>query len=272
MKKTVVVMLVMIVSCSFLSAFHVSYTGLATAESFAFEQSIGSKTKSVSFSVLSERDSYAVSVIISGWVFDPANDEQELETSIQLIGNGEYYERRIVMAREGMYYVIDPFLLSFESGYSLAVMELRIDYNRQLEVKVKELNFESVSLQTERRSDPGLLLGEIREQGFIETSTISGEAIVIIEAGEKPTGGYDIGIRSVRLIEDNTIEIIAELQLPGSSDFVTQAFTYPNEAIKIMDLRAGAYSLSVRLESLKDGELVETALFNSSFSVEESYH
>jgi len=147
-------------------------------------------------------------------------------------------------------------------------MELRIDYHGQLEVEVKEMNFESVFLQTDRRTDPGLLLGEIREQVFVETRTISGEAIVIIEAGEKPTGGYDIGIRSVRLIEDNTIEVIAELHMPGTGDFVTQAFTYPNKAIKIMDLHAGAYMLSVRLESLKDGELVETALFNSSFSVE----
>ncbi|MGC9321203.1 MAG: protease complex subunit PrcB family protein, partial [Kosmotogaceae bacterium] len=156
----------------------------------------------------------------------------------------------------------------FESGYSLAVMELRIDYHRQLEVEVKDLEYESVSLQTDRRSDPGLLLGEIREQGFVETRTISGEAVLVIEAGEKPTGGYDIGIRSVSLLEGNTIEVTVELQLPGSADFVTQAFTYPYKAIKIMDLQAGAYRLSVRLESLKDGELVETALFNSSFSVE----
>jgi len=267
MKKKVIVVIVIVIS-SFLSAFHVNYTELAAPESFALEQSIGSKTKNVSFSVLSRSDSDIVNVIISGWLFDPGNDEQELEVSIQLTGNGEYYERRIAMVREGMYYVIDPFLLSFESGYSLAVMELRIDYRSQLEVKVKDLKYESVSLQTDRRSDPGLLLGEIREQGFVETRTISGEAILIIEAGEKPTGGYDIGIRSVSLLEDNTIEVTAELQLPGSGDFVTQAFTYPNKAIKIMDLQAGAYRLSVRLESLKDGELVETALFNTSFSVE----
>ncbi|MBN2252561.1 MAG: protease complex subunit PrcB family protein [Kosmotogaceae bacterium] len=268
MKKILIAVSVIVFSYSLLSAFSVNYTELVAPESFALEQSIGSKTKSVSFSVLSGRDSDTVSVIISGWLFDPGNNEQELEASIQLIGSGEYYERRIAMVREGMYYVIDPFLLSFESGYSLAVMELRIDYHGQLEVEVKELNFESVSLQTERRSDLGLLVGEVREQGFVETRTISGEAIVIIEAGEKPTGGYDIVIRSVHLIEDNTIEVIAELQLPGSGDFVTQAFTYPNKAIKIMDLEAGAYRLSVKLESLKDGELVETVLFNSCFSVE----
>jgi len=268
MKKIVIVVLAIVFSYSILSAFYVNYTELAATESFALEQSIGSKTKSVSFTVLSGRDSDTVSVIISGWLFDPGIDAKELEASIQLIGSGEYYERRIAMGREGMYYVIDPFLLSFESGYSLAVMELRIDYHRQLEVEVKELNFMSVSLKTDRRTDPGLLLGEIREEVFVETRTISGEAIVIIEAGEKSTGGYNIGIRSVRLIEDNTIEVIAELQMPGSGDFVTQAFTYPNKAIKIMDLQAGAYRLSVRLESLKDGELVETALFNSSFSVE----
>jgi len=266
MKKTVIVVLVMVIS-SFLSAFYVNYTELAAPESFTLEQSIGSKTKNVSFSVLSRSDSDIVNVIISGWLFDPGNDEQELEASIRLIGNGEYYVRRIAMVREGMYYVIDPFLLSFESGYSLAVMELRIDYHSQLEVEVKDLKYESVSLQTDRRSFPGLLLGEIREQGFVETRAISGEAILIIEAGEKPTGGYNIEIRSVSLLEDNTIEVTAELQLPGSGDFVTQAFTYPNKAIKIMDLHAGAYRLSVRLESLKDGKLVETALFNSCFSI-----
>ncbi|MGC9322602.1 MAG: protease complex subunit PrcB family protein, partial [Kosmotogaceae bacterium] len=130
MKKTVIAVIVIVIS-SFLLAFHVNYAELAAPEAFALEQSIGSKTKNVSFSVLSRSDSDIVFVIISGWLFDPRNEEQELEASIQLTGKGEYYERRIAMVREGMYYVIDPFLLSFESGYSLAVMELRIDYRSQ---------------------------------------------------------------------------------------------------------------------------------------------
>jgi len=161
-----------------------------------------------------------------------------------------------------------PFLLSFERGYSLSVMELVLDYESVLEDAVKKLEYECLALEIERSIESGISVGVVEEKGFRETSVISGEPVLIIAAGEKPTGGYEIAVTSVLLTEARTIKVYATLHSPGRGEFVTQAFTYPRKAIKILGLVPGIYDLILELEVMKDEKVIDTEVFSSSLSVE----
>ena len=58
---------------------------------------------------------------------------------------------------------------------------------------------------------------------------------VIVSAGERPTGGYTLVIRSVRRVQRNTAFIRARVIRPAPNMVVTQAITYPHLVIKIED-------------------------------------
>ncbi|PIJ62036.1 hypothetical protein Y696_14060 [Mesotoga sp. H07pep.5.4] len=268
MKKLIIVFIAIVLLSPFLVAFQVDYTELSSYEPLVLDESTGSRTKSVDFSVLSASDSNKVVIIASGWLFDPESEEQEREASIQLKVNGECYEKIVSLARQGLYFVMKPFLLSFERGYSLSVMELVLDYESVLEDAVKKLEYECLAVEIERSIEAGILIGVVEEKGFRETSVISGEPVLVIQAGEKPTGGYEIEVTSVLLIETRTIKVYATLHSPGSGEFVTQAFTYPRKAIKILGLVPGTYDLIVELEVMKDERVTDTEVFSSSLSVE----
>ncbi|MBN2219680.1 MAG: protease complex subunit PrcB family protein [Kosmotogaceae bacterium] len=268
MKKLVAVFALIVLLSPFLVAFQVNYTKLHSYEPLVLDESTGSRTKSVDFSVLSSIDSNTIVVIVSGWLFDPGSEERECEVSIQLKGNGEYYEKLVSLSRQGLYFVMKPFLLSFERGYSLSVMESVIDYESVLEDAMKKLEYECLAVEIERSIEAGILVGVVEEKGFRETSVISGEPVLVIQAGEKPTGGYEIEVTSVLLIETRIIEVYATLRSPSSGEFVTQAFTYPRKAFKIIGVVPGTYDLIITLEVMRDERVIDTEIFSSSLSVE----
>lgn len=57
---------------------------------------------------------------------------------------------------------------------------------------------------------------------------------VIVTRGEKPTGGYDIGISDMKLVnnddETQTLVVYTTFTDPKPGDIVTQVITYPYEA------------------------------------------
>lgn len=55
---------------------------------------------------------------------------------------------------------------------------------------------------------------------------------VVISAGEYPTGGYSIDVRSVQQV-GNRIEIDVELQTPAPDMMVIQVLTYPQTILKL---------------------------------------
>lgn len=56
---------------------------------------------------------------------------------------------------------------------------------------------------------------------------------VIVTRGEKPTGGYDIGIKNMKLVknkdETTTLVVYAVFSDPKPGDILTQVITYPYE-------------------------------------------
>lgn len=55
---------------------------------------------------------------------------------------------------------------------------------------------------------------------------------LIVSAGEKPTGGYQVMVQNIRATK-NKIEVHARLVIPSQEALVTQALTYPHQLIRL---------------------------------------
>lgn len=67
-----------------------------------------------------------------------------------------------------------------------------------------------------------------------------------VYAGKQPTGGYSAAIEEVRRVDD-TIIVDAVVTTPDEDAVVTQAFTYPADAVTF-SLESGAYRVRLHLK------------------------
>lgn len=66
----------------------------------------------------------------------------------------------------------------------------------------------------------------------LHSYSLNGERYLLLSAGEKRTGGYEI--RDLKLTgKDNEIEVKASLKSPAQDEIVSMALTYPHVLIKI---------------------------------------
>lgn len=59
------------------------------------------------------------------------------------------------------------------------------------------------------------------------------ELVIGVFLGERPTGGYALTVQEIRRLSPNHIELRVVTQAPKPGDFVTMAFTYPGELVRI---------------------------------------
>lgn len=59
------------------------------------------------------------------------------------------------------------------------------------------------------------------------------EAAVVVDLGERPTGGYGVQVEAIRLTAPGWVEIDLSLRQPGRGMMVTQAFTHPHAVARI---------------------------------------
>ncbi len=72
------------------------------------------------------------------------------------------------------------------------------------------------------------------ENEGVYSLSLDDKTYVLISAGEKPTGGYDI--ENVVLIgEENEISVAAEISSPAADEIVTMALTYPHVLLAIQE-------------------------------------
>ncbi|GAW93372.1 hypothetical protein KKC1_25080 [Calderihabitans maritimus] len=62
-----------------------------------------------------------------------------------------------------------------------------------------------------------------------------GYRVLLIAAGEKPTGGYDVKVEQVSLQEGKKWVVQVVFTEPKPGQMVTQAITYPYEVVAIPD-------------------------------------
>jgi hypothetical protein len=77
----------------------------------------------------------------------------------------------------------------------------------------------------------GMLLGDEYLNGKVKPADIQTANFVILNLGEKSTGGYRIGVDKVQELPDKIVVTVKEVKPEG--DLVTQAITYPYTVIKI---------------------------------------
>lgn len=66
----------------------------------------------------------------------------------------------------------------------------------------------------------------------IRATDVQKSNFLILNMGEKPTGGYSIGVESVEKVKDSIVVKVKEIS-PEEGAMVTQAVTYPYCVVKI---------------------------------------
>lgn len=82
-----------------------------------------------------------------------------------------------------------------------------------------------------------MLQNDEKLKNKIKPNDILNANFVILNMGEKTTGGYKIGVEKVEETEGNIIITIKETS-PDPNSGVTQAFTYPYSVVKINSKKA----------------------------------
>jgi len=77
----------------------------------------------------------------------------------------------------------------------------------------------------------GMLLGDEHLSGKVKAADIQTSNFVILNLGEKSTGGFGIGVEKVEELPDKIVVTVKEIKPEG--EMVTQALTYPYAVIKI---------------------------------------
>ncbi|CAM3307879.1 PrcB C-terminal domain-containing protein [Flavobacterium longum] len=79
-------------------------------------------------------------------------------------------------------------------------------------------------------SEIGMLLGDEYLQGKVKASDIKTANFVILNLGEKRSGGYRVGVEKVEEFPDKIVVTVKEIKPDG---LVTLALTYPYAVVKI---------------------------------------
>ncbi|WP_255361624.1 MULTISPECIES: protease complex subunit PrcB family protein [unclassified Candidatus Frackibacter] len=95
-------------------------------------------------------------------------------------------------------------------------------------------------------------IGYIKKlRGFGIVKRTEDETIIYIGSGQKPTGGYNITVESVRKIEGVTkIEVFEKG--PGPDESVTQAITSPYVVIKVFKSVSNIEAINNQGDKFKD--------------------
>lgn len=83
-----------------------------------------------------------------------------------------------------------------------------------------------------------------RDDGFSVTR-VGDRVRLEVYAGARSTGGYSVAIEAVRRVRD-TLIVDAAVDVPAEDAIVTQAFTYPADAVTF-PLDTGAYRVRLHL-------------------------
>lgn len=77
-----------------------------------------------------------------------------------------------------------------------------------------------------------MLLNDEKLKGKISTNDVQQSNFVVLNMGEKPTGGYAITVESVIETENNIVIKVKEIT-PNPGAMLTQSITYPYSVVKI---------------------------------------
>jgi hypothetical protein len=77
---------------------------------------------------------------------------------------------------------------------------------------------------------------------------------VLVSAGEKPTGGYEMRVDSLTQMSEDTVYVYAQLIAPAKDAVVTQALTYPNALLRFK--RSGEVKIIGDISQVDPSEVI----------------
>lgn len=201
-------------------------------------QSVGSRSANFQYIVLSKSEQ--IVLLLKGWLFTPAQISEKKSFMIKIIANSFNSEIELPAKKSGIYtYMIQHLFVLPKEVYKITVEGYEINL-ANFSYKIKSARGEdSVSLNimnSQRVATQNFKVGE--------------KVLIMISAGRKNTGGYEVIVDSVDMI-NKTIQIKAHVESPSSSTPVIQVITYPAVIVEIDEpLQPGSYSV---ICTLSDG-------------------
>jgi hypothetical protein len=127
------------------------------------------------------------------------------------------------------------------------------------EPETKEIKYETVSKDDLGSETVEKIESVKHKKGYMLLTEDEEYAYLFIGSGEKPTGGYDIKIKSVTQTGDKTLISVEEIS-PGKDDMVTEALTYPYIIVKIG--KEALKSFEIKISGEEDMEEIDIEEFD----------
>jgi copper amine oxidase domain protein len=121
--------------------------------------------------------------------------------------------------------------LNYNVDYDKEKREVSLSPNLYSSSKNGEVSFEDVTYKTEVYSYFDYYSSEQRKEKHTKSINKDGYTYAIVSYGEKNTGGYDVKVESVSLV-DGKFHIKSKFTSPSPNSNVTLAFTYPSVIIR----------------------------------------
>lgn len=194
-------------------------------------QSIGSRSANFQYIILSKSEQ--IVLLLKGWLFTPVQITEVKPFKVKIVAENFDSEIELPAKKSGIYtYMIQHLLI------------LPRQVNKII-VGGYEISFADISYRTKSAKGNETASLDVLNHQMTPVQTFkAGEKIVImISAGRKNTGGYEVVVDRVDII-NKTIQIKAHVESPSPSTPVIQVITYPAVIVEIDEpLQSGDYTV-----------------------------
>ncbi len=236
-------------------------------ENLNFEY-FGTRSMSLQIRDLSKLGTDKFVFILKGWIFKPNMDtDVDTETILEIEFSDSYITKSLPLNETNLYFNVEPHIIIASKNIErIKLMNIEIHASDFLPIE-QPFNELGVETTTSRIAGINALKVVDNKAEITEEVPVDENLFLLISAGEKPTGGYSLKINEVYK-KGREFIVKATLNSPSKSDFVTQAFTYPQKAIELGKYNTGQYEATLELTVIKDAEIT-TKNYTVTFSIKE---
>jgi hypothetical protein len=224
-------------------------------ENLSFEY-FGTRSMSLQIKDMSKLGTENFVFLIKGWIFKPnTNEDMGKEAVLEIEFSDSYITKSIPITETNLYYNIEPHIVITSKNIErIKLFNIEVHTSEFLPVKQP---FDVISTEKAATRITGInALNVVDSKAEItEEVSVDDNLFFLISAGEKPTGGYSLKVNEVYK-KGREFIVKAELDAPSETDFVTQAFTYPQKAIKLGKYNTGQYEATLELSVNENGEKI----------------
>ncbi|TYC03043.1 MAG: protease complex subunit PrcB family protein [Kosmotoga sp.] len=236
-------------------------------ENLNFEY-FGTRSMSLQVRDLSKLGTDKYVFILKGWIFKP-NMDSEIgnETTLEIEFSDSYITKSLPLNETNLYFNVEPHIIIASKNIErIKLMNIEVHASDFLPIE-QPFNELGVETATSRLAGINALKVVDNKAEISEEVPVNKNLYLLISAGEKPTGGYSLEINEVYK-KGREFIVEATLNSPSKSDFVTQAFTYPQKVIELGKYNPGQYKATLELTGINNGEIT-TKTYTVTFSIKD---